>query len=101
MATKTVGTNASTNLTAIQWQPGGLNKTDAATINALIHSVTAVSNYKRARFENGILYLPSRTPAETFIPLEPGDWIAVDASTGWPIVIPNAVMTASTSWTHS
>ena len=101
MATKTVGTQASTSLVAIQWQPGGLNTTDLATINADIHSVTAVSNYKRIRIENGILYLPSRPVGDTGIPLVAGDWICVDTSTGWPTVVPNAVMTASTAWTHS
>lgn len=102
MATKTVGTSLTTSLVAIQWQPGGLNPTDLATINELIHGVTAVTSYKTsARVENGILYIPLRSFSSEYITLTPGDWIAVDASTGWPVVIPKAVMDASTAWTHS
>lgn len=102
MATKTVGTALTTSLTAIQWQPSGMNITDLATIQELIHSVSAVVSYKKScRIENGILYIPGRNPADPAIPLMAGDWIAVDASTGWVIVIPAAVMTASTAFTHS
>ncbi len=102
MATKTAGTATSSGLTAIQWQPAGMNTTDLATINELIHGVADVVNLKRSSWiENGLLFIPSRNPKSDGIPLVAGDWICVDSSTGWVIVIPAAVMTASTVFTHS
>ena len=102
MATKTVGTVLTTSLVAIQWQPAGLNKTDLATINEAIYNVTDPLKLKNsARIENGWLYLPGRNPREQGIPLAAGDWICVDTSTGWVIVIPNAVMAVSTAFTHN
>lgn len=100
MATKTLGTKATTSLTAIQWQPGGLSAADLATINELIRTPgnnASVAN--SCRIENGVLYVPGRFDAP--IQLVAGDWIAVDAL-GWPIIIPALAMTpGNSSWTHS
>lgn len=102
MATKTIGTSLTTSLVAIQWQPGGLNANDLATINELIHNVSDGQIRKRSCYvENGLLFIPARSISDEWITLTAGDWVAVDSSTGWPIVIPSAVMAASTAWTHS
>ena len=101
MTAKTTGTKATTSLTAIQWQPAGLNTTDWANLQELIKSPTAnVPLADSCRIENGILYYPGAYRNQG-IPLVAGDWICVDGA-GWPVIVPNAVMTnASTGWTHS
>ena len=99
MATKTAGSKATTSLTALVWQPSGMNTTDLATLNAdILNQVVGSPQGKRAWIENGILFLPD---GRGQIQLTPGDYIAVDAL-GWPIVIPVGNMASvSSSWTHS
>lgn len=101
MATKTAGSKTTTNLTAIQWQPGGLSPTDLATINELIKSNSSNNPpVDSCRIENGFLFFPSHVTAAGYR-LSPGDWIMVDAL-GWPYVVPASNMAnAGSSWTHS
>lgn len=109
MATKTLGTNAQTTLTALAFQRGGMAAADVATIAAAIlddggetADVTGPFGstgkvWPDAFSTNGILYVPNRG----LLKVMPGDWVGVDA-TGWPILVSfAAIASGSTSWTHS
>lgn len=114
MATLTLGTNATTTLTALRWIPGA-NVTDLATIrNAILNDMandagqlaptapSAKPILPGALSNTGHLYIPNRG----ILQILPGDYVAVDAN-GWPILISaNAIAggtspSATTSWTHS
>lgn len=106
MVTATMGTAATTTLTALKFLPGvggngGMAAADYAAINALIlpDSANAPTLGYKKTFEwgsDGMLYLPKK---RGFIMMLPGDYIAVD-STGWPIVV-SAIAAASASWVHT
>lgn len=113
MSTLTLGTNATTTLTAIQFLYG-MNNADFATIKAAIlndgsqtggsanAAPSAKPIYPGAFSSTGRLYIPNRGVLSVL----PGDYVAVDAN-GWPILLSaNAIAggsspSASTSWTHS
>ena len=103
MATKTLGTSATTSLVAVPFLPGwnsGIAAADVATINNYIKSQLNVANPQAGGgyFDsNGILYFPDQ---QGMVKINPGDYVAVDATSGWPIVIStNAIATGP--WTHS
>lgn len=100
MATVTLGTNATTSLTALQFLPGlnsGMSAADIATINQLIKPANQIAMPRGGRFDSsGILHLPG---GEGYIQCKPGDYIAVD-SRGWPIVV-RADSAANGPWTHT
>jgi hypothetical protein len=89
MALRTLGTTAQTSFTAVQFIPG-MAPSDLATINAAIKydnnpanntiPLSAPSSLDNA----GKLTLPG---GRGTINLLPGDFVAVDPNTGWPIVI--------------
>lgn len=95
MATKTLGTNATSTLTAVQWFPG-MTPADLATINALIRPDITGHPTGNSYFEAaGFLNVPG---GRGRLKLQPGDWIGVDGA-GWPVVVSNNII--ATSWTHS
>lgn len=95
MATKTLGTNATTTLTAVQWFPG-MTPADLASINALITpDITGQPDTNSWFTAEGQLFLPD---GRGVINLLPGDWVGVDGA-GWPVVVSNNII--ATSWTHS
>lgn len=101
MATKTLGTNATTTLTAVSWTTGGagLLAADIATIaeSILNDEVNGNPIYPGAFSRNGLLYIPNRG----VLKMKVGDYVGVDAS-GWPILVSaNAIAFGSTSWTHT
>lgn len=103
MATKTLGTSATTSLVAVPFLPGynsGMAISDVATINNYIKSQLNVANPQAGGSyftPEGVLYLPDQ---QGMIKINPGDYVAVDATSGWPIVISkNAIATGP--WTHS
>lgn len=121
MALKTLGTNATTTLTALQYRGatvGGSSDTraDFASFAAAIlddrsspmgqpaQGAPSAKPIWPGAFNPfyGTLMIPNRG----VLKILPGDWIAVDAN-GWPILLSyNAVLggtapSASTSWTHS
>ncbi|SRR6266568_7175642 len=119
MATKTLGTNGQTTLTAVQWSPdpASLSAADLATVQQLIldagmaeidntgQLVSAVVKatlpiWPGAFTREGYVYIPERG----ILRLHPGDWVGVDA-TGWPIVVSNLAIAGmigtATSWTHT
>jgi len=103
MATKTAGTHATTSLTALPFLPGynsGMAIADVATINNLIKSQFSNAHGQAGGAyctPEGVLYMPDQ---QGMIKLNPGDYVAVDSTTGWPIVISKYAI-ASGPWTHS
>lgn len=107
MATKTLGTNATTSLTALQFQPGGMAAADVATIaNAIMDDFATAGGQPSAPVgaglgskekiwpgafsSNGLLYIPNRGVLQ----MRPGDWVAVDAE-GFPFLIPFSSLPAT------
>lgn len=101
MATKTLGTSATTSLNpAIQFLPGygsGMAAADIATMALAIKNDLVNGNpvYPNAFSSNGLLYVPNRG----FLQMLPGDWVGVD-SQGWPILVSKNSI-ANAAWTHS
>lgn len=114
MATKTLGTNGTTTLTAINFSKA-LSDADVAAIASTILDDRSIDSgqlattapsakpiYPGAFSKTGLLYVPNRGVLQVL----PGDWVGVDAN-GWPILISaNAIAggtapSASTSWTHN
>jgi len=88
-------------LVAVKWLPGfnsGVAAADLATINNDIKDDQNVAHPKvpGAFSYNGQLFIPNRG----VLKLLPGDWVAVDATTGWPILLSSYAI-ASGPWTHS
>ncbi len=87
MATVTLGTRATTTLTALQFPSFAattFSDADIATINALIlndqePSLAQVGAWSRM----GLLYVPNRG----VLKCQPGDFVAVGANDGWPILV--------------
>ena len=102
MATSTFGTSATTSLTGLKFLPGygsGMAAADIASINNAIKFPNAAGQVGGGGSfsASGRLFLPA---AKGVIRLDPGDWVAVDAATGWPIVV-SAQAIASGPWTHN
>jgi len=89
MATITIGTNANNSLTGLQFT-GNMAPADLATINAAIFNDSNPANNTSPKVApsafstSGTLALPG---GRGTITLQPGDYIAVDPNTGWPIVL--------------
>lgn len=90
MALHTLGTNANNSLSAVIWNPG-MAQADWAAFDALLKKSTAgsVNNPIPAQVpftldQSGMLYLHGR---DATIQLKPGDYLAADSTTGWPIVL--------------
>ena len=105
MATATLGTAATTTLTALPFIYG-LAVADYATLAAAIkrdgHNPNVSGNPTGpqppigvAFQRSGVLVVPERGVLRLF----PGDYVAIDA-TGWPILL-SARAAASASWVHT
>lgn len=99
MALVTVGTDATTTLTGLVW-PGSI--ADVAALSLLIkddlttgNPVAQISGVGGLNYE-GILSVPNRGALKIY----PGDVIAVDPVTGFPILI-SARAAANTNWNVS
>ncbi len=97
MATKTLGTNATTSLTALPFARGGLAAADVATItNGILNDqVNGTPIFPGAFSSQGLLYIPNRGILQVL----PGDYVAID-NKGWPVLI-SAYSIANGAWTHS
>ena len=99
MAVQTVGTNANNSLTyGIKFLPGygsGMAGTDIAAIALQIKDDLNVAHpiYPNAFSSNGLLYVPNRG----VLTVLPGDYVAVDPTTGWPILLSKRAI-ASGPW---
>lgn len=117
MALLTLGTNATTTLTAMKYRAGANNTPDVeAAINALILDDRSSPMGQLAQTAPGAkpiwpgafnrFYSTLSIPNRGIIKVLPGDYVAVDAN-GWPILISaNAIAggsspSATTSWTHT
>lgn len=96
MATVTLGTNATTTLTALAFGAAKL-PADFATIAAAIKDDQNVSHpiVPGAFSQNGLLFVPNRG----ILKVLPGDYVGVDDE-GWPILV-SAYSIANGNWTHS
>jgi hypothetical protein len=96
MATGTAGTNATNSLTSKLFG-GALLPADVASIALLIKD--DINNlhpiWPGAWSQSGMLSIPNRG----ILKVLPGDYVAVDATTGWPILL-SARAIASGPWTH-
>jgi len=99
MATRTLGTAATTTLTAVSFSesPNVLLPADLATIQHAIKNDLQPLDLSVNTWimHNGLLMIPRRGQLRVF----PGDFFAVD-STGWPILLSSAAA-ASASWVHT
>lgn len=112
MATATMGTTAQTSLTALQ-APGSYMRQDGtafsvtaldadiATIQQLIkddqNPAQPINMPMGGWSRQGQLYVPNRGWLKVF----PGDFIAVDTQTGWPILVSNRAASANPAWVHT
>lgn len=97
MALRTMGTSSTTALSALLYNQVN-SPADVAALNALIKDdLNPLSKSPGTFLNGGLLMIPRRQ----LIPVFPGDFIAVDTQTGWPIVISAAAAAANPSWVHS
>jgi hypothetical protein len=101
MALITLGTNGTTTLNALAWNP----QAAAADIASIVNNIKSQPNtgtFQRispgAFAQNGRLHFPGRLGS--FINLRPGDYIAYDGA-GWPIVVSAFSIANGGGWTHS
>lgn len=105
MALRTMGTAAQTSLSAILYSQSPLASTysggaaDMAALTALIKDdLNPLSQSPNKFFDfNGLLMIPRRGMVRVF----PGDFIAVDPQTGWPILVSAAAAASNPSWVHA
>lgn len=106
MATKTLGTNGTTTLTALAMNFGNAQADMAAINNAILsdgNTAGADVNSPIGKGQiwpgawtlDGMLFIPNRGVLKVL----PGDWVGVD-SQGWPILV-SANSIANGPWTHS
>jgi hypothetical protein len=105
MATATLGTAATTTLTAVPFTYG-LVAADFATMAAAVkrdsHNPAVPGGVSGPQPPIGLAISRAGTliiPERGMLRLFPGDYIAIDA-TGWPILI-SARAAASASWVHT
>jgi len=97
MALVTLGTNATTTLNALAWNPASA-AADIAQINNNIKIQNAVGMRIPGAFaQNGRLQFPGR---RGFILVQPGDYVAFDG-VGWPVVVSAYSIANGGGWTHS
>jgi hypothetical protein len=99
MATITLGTAGTTTLTALTFSRGlNMSNADIATIaeGILNDQVNTNPIYPGAWARTGILYVPNRGILKAL----PGDVVAFDPATGFPILL-SAAAAAGASWVHS
>jgi hypothetical protein len=104
MATKTLGSSTTSVLVAVAFSPDPavLATADLATINQHIlddqnvaHPVAHLIG-SGGFVREGHLYVPNRG----FLTVLPGDYVAYDPATGWPILLSSRAA-AGASWVHS
>ena len=97
MALRTLGTNATTSLNAILFS-GAPAQADVASLTAGIFDDQIVTHpvYPGAFSTQGLLYVPNRGVLKVL----PGDFVAIDSTTGWPILL-SAYAAASGPYTHT
>lgn len=100
MALKTLGTNANNSLSALVYASGTEATADMATLQQGIKNdkINGFPTFPGAFGTNGLLFVPNRGQLLVL----PGDYVAWDSVTGWPILISAAAIGAGgTLWTHN
>jgi hypothetical protein len=112
MATRTLGSNATTSLTAIDVLDSHSDADFASIANLILDDMNSAGQIPaptpptgaNARIFPGAFSRYSHrliVPNRGVLIIRPGDYVAVDAL-GWPILIANwAINGGGTSWTHS
>ena len=104
MATGTAGSASTTRLTALVVS-GAMSDADVATIMAAIKGDAGNANspigagylMPGSFNHSGTLYIPGRG----ILQCQPGDYVCVAPTTGWPILISSAAAAVSADWVHS
>ena len=102
MALLTLGTNANSSLAALKFLPGWNSGVSAANVAAFNADVLDDQNVAHPQLPGALdmsvsrLYIPNRG----WLQILPGDYVAVDATTGWPILLSKRAIAAG-PWTHS
>jgi len=95
MATRTLGTNATTTLVAVNFAASLLDA-DVATIQQnILNDLNTTLTWPGAFAKNGLLYVPNRGVLKVLV----GDYVAYDPN-GWPILVA-ANSIAGSGWTHT
>jgi len=97
MALLTLGTNATSSLKSLK-MTGDMSDTDLGDFVKKVLNDQNVSHpiWPGAFAQNGLLFVPNRGVLKVL----PGDYVGVDETTGWPILV-SAYAIASGPWTHS
>lgn len=97
MATRTLGTTANNTLTALTFIYG-MNTTDLATMRAGIKNdqINGGPIFPGSFTQEGLLLVPNRG----VLRLVPGDVVAFNPATGWPIML-SAAAAASANWVYT
>lgn len=97
MATKTLGTAATTTLTALAFSASDA-AADVATIAQGILDDQNVSHpiWPGAFALTGLLFVPNRGVLKVL----PGDFVGFDSATGWPILVSKRAA-AGAGWVHT
>lgn len=97
MATRTLGTTANNTLTALTYIQG-MNATDLATMAAGIKDdqINGRPIFPGAFTQDGLLAIPNRG----VLRLVPGDVVAFNPGTGWPIML-SASAAANANWVYT
>lgn len=99
MALVSLGTTSDAALTkSLMFKPGygsGMSAADIAAVALAIKDDKNVAHpiYPQAFSANGLLYVPNRGVLQML----PGDYVGVDPTTGWPILV-SAYAIASGPW---
>lgn len=102
MAVHTLGTVAATTLNkALTFKPGygsGMAPADVATLalSILNDQINSHPIFPEAFSTNGLLYVPNRG----ILKMLPGDVVATDSQTGWPILVSKRAI-AGGAWTFT
>lgn len=95
MALTTIGTAATNTLTALVFRGSGTVDDDYRNLSSLIQNDGVGEGDAPWSVSRTGLYIPRRGQIRLF----PGDYVAIDPATGFPVVI-SATAAASANWVH-
>lgn len=98
MATKTMGTSSTTALTALAFSRQMVAADVASIAQAILNDQNVAHLIWPGAFTTaGLLYVPNRGVLQML----PGDFVAVDPATGWPILVSKLAAASNPQWIHS
>lgn len=94
MATQTLGTDATNSLTALVFNQAKTTADFGTMIKGIKNDKNAdLSIFPGAFSRQGLLYIPNRGVLQCL----PGDVVAFDSTTGWPILVSALAISAGSS----